>query len=219
MRSSPSSWRLAPDRHVAVCGDDLVLLDVAAGRYACIPGGGGLIQDVGEHFALEISDLIFAEGLAEAGWIAPGFAAQPRPVLRRPAQSLSIEAGHASGQDIRRMGQALIDVAAHYHGRSFAHLIATARRRRPVQDAADGQALAHQVGVFRALLPWAPFQGVCLYRSFLLLNLLRHAGLDAVWAFGVRTWPFEAHCWLQAGDLVLDDHLDHVAGYTPILVV
>ncbi len=219
MRSSPSSWRLAPDRHVAVCGDDLVFLDVAAGSYSCIPDGGELLQDLGEHFSLEIPEPTFGEALAEAGWITRGFAAQPRPALRRPARSLSIEAGKASAQDVWRMGQALSDVAAHNHGRSFAHLIATARRGRPVQGAADLQALAHQVGAFRALLPWVPFQGVCLYRSFLLLNFLRHAGLGAVWAFGVRTWPFEAHCWLQAGDLVLDDHLDHVAGYTPILVV
>ncbi|MDO9245452.1 MAG: lasso peptide biosynthesis protein, partial [Phenylobacterium sp.] len=164
-----------------------MLLDVAAGNYSCIPNGGELLQDLGEHFSLEIPESTFGDALAEAGWITRGFAAQPRAALRRPARSLSIEAGKASAQDVWRMGQALIDVAAHYHGRSFAHLIATARQRRPVQGAADVQALAHQVGVFRALLPWAPFQGVCLYRSFLLLNLLRHAGLDAVWAFGVRT--------------------------------
>lgn len=47
------------------------------------------------------------------------------------------------------------------------------------------------------------------------------AGLaDAlVWVFGVRTWPFAAHCWIQIGDLVVGDVLDRVRGYTPIRAV
>jgi hypothetical protein len=36
--------------------------------------------------------------------------------------------------------------------------------------------------------------------------------------FGVRTWPFHAHCWLQCDDVVLDDQADRVAAYAPILV-
>ena len=41
----------------------------------------------------------------------------------------------------------------------------------------------------------------------------------AVWVFGVRTWPFSAHCWLQIGDAVLDDDPERVGIYPPILAV
>jgi hypothetical protein len=51
----------------------------------------------------------------------------------------------------------------------------------------------------------------------MLLRLLHAKGLDAHWVFGVRTWPFQAHCWLQCEDLVLDDQPDRVRAFTPIM--
>ena len=48
---------------------------------------------------------------------------------------------------------------------------------------------------------------------------LRRHGHDARWVFGVRTWPFRAHCWLQRGEVVLDDDLETLVPLTPILVI
>ena len=42
-------------------------------------------------------------------------------------------------------------------------------------------------------------------------------GIATQWLFGVRTWPFAAHCWLQIGNLVVGDRLERVRFYTPIL--
>jgi hypothetical protein len=39
------------------------------------------------------------------------------------------------------------------------------------------------------------------------------------WVFGVQSRPFAAHCWLQLGGVVLNDTVDHVKRYTPIMVV
>ncbi len=79
--------------------------------------------------------------------------------------------------------------------------------------------LTASAAVFRELLPWVPFQGVCLFRSLMLRAFLRRSRLSATWVIGCRTWPFEAHCWLQSGDLVLDDTADHAASFTPLLAV
>jgi hypothetical protein len=35
----------------------------------------------------------------------------------------------------------------------------------------------------------------------------------------VQTRPFAAHCWVQHGDIVCNDTVEHVSGYTPIMVV
>ena len=48
--------------------------------------------------------------------------------------------------------------------------------------------------VFPALLAGSPSAGECLFRSYALLRFLRAGGCDARWVFGVRTWPFGAHC-------------------------
>jgi hypothetical protein len=39
------------------------------------------------------------------------------------------------------------------------------------------------------------------------------------WVFGVNADPFEAHCWVQAGNVVLNDTVAWVSGFTPIMVV
>ena len=72
---------------------------------------------------------------------------------------------------------------------------------------------------FRELLPWVPFQGECLFRSVMLQAYLRRRGLASALVIGCQTWPFEAHSWVQAGDLVLDDWVDHVLGFTPLLAI
>jgi hypothetical protein len=35
---------------------------------------------------------------------------------------------------------------------------------------------------------------------------------------GVSGRPFAAHCWVQVGDRVVNDTLDHVILFTPILI-
>ncbi|MFG6432123.1 lasso peptide biosynthesis B2 protein [Roseateles sp. LYH14W] len=59
----------------------------------------------------------------------------------------------------------------------------------------------------------------CLRDSLIMLRFLSSEGLYPRWVIGVRTRPFGAHSWLQAGSLVLNDLHETVRGYTPILVV
>lgn len=58
----------------------------------------------------------------------------------------------------------------------------------------------------------------CLPRSLALAHLLREAGSGAKLALGVMGQPFAAHAWVQDGDVVLNDTLDHVRLFTPILI-
>ena len=53
----------------------------------------------------------------------------------------------------------------------------------------------------------------------MLRRFLHRRGLDAAWVFGARTWPFAAHCWLQVGDVVINDRIDHVDRFAPVMVV
>jgi hypothetical protein len=59
----------------------------------------------------------------------------------------------------------------------------------------------------------------CLYDSLALLEYLAGNGIYADWVFGVQTRPFAAHCWVQNSDIVFNDTVEHVSGYTPIMVV
>jgi hypothetical protein len=125
------------------------------------------------------------------------------------------------GADVPPMLRSLIDVAQVYHGRPLSQVIAAAERSRVARQRnksseGDLERIAWSVARW---LPYAPLPPKCLLRSFLLLRTLHRHGLDATWVFGVTTWPFRAHCWLQVDDLVLDDDADRILGFEPIMVV
>nr|WP_246156507.1 lasso peptide biosynthesis B2 protein [Sphingorhabdus profundilacus] len=59
----------------------------------------------------------------------------------------------------------------------------------------------------------------CLARSLALSLCLASRGVRAHVVLGVRLAPFSAHCWAQAGDEVLNDSVEEVLRYKPILFI
>lgn len=59
----------------------------------------------------------------------------------------------------------------------------------------------------------------CLIRALTLYRHAQQRGHDARLVFGVHLHPFSAHCWVEQDDLILDDRVDHVRRFTPILVL
>jgi hypothetical protein len=219
--------RLAPDIHATARDEDLVVLDARGGSYFCLPGIAASVNLAAGSDRITLEDLELARLLSEAGLVTEAPPSVDVPRLAPPAQpSRDLMAERLPRASLAATLDAAVGLgvlARHYYGRPFSHLIATAHRpgRDPgaLMRGSPDEALIQRLLVFRRLLPWAPFQGVCLYRSFFLLTHLRRAGFDALWVFGVQTWPFEAHCWLQLGEVVLDDTADRAAAYTPIMVV
>lgn len=64
-----------------------------------------------------------------------------------------------------------------------------------------------------------PANRVCLLDSIALAAFLHRRRRHPRLVIGVTLAPFAAHCWLQAGDWVLNESVDHAASFTPILVV
>jgi hypothetical protein len=62
-------------------------------------------------------------------------------------------------------------------------------------------------------------RNACLFDSLALMLLLRRFRVCPRWIFGIRTGPFAAHCWLQHGNIVLNDTVENVRSYTPIMLV
>ena len=94
--------------------------------------------------------------------------------------------------------------------------------RRPtggVQEA-DPVRLRALVTAFARLRPlFYTLRSACLLDSLTLLHFLGAEGIHPDWVFGVKTEPFDAHCWVQQGELLLNDIPDRVRQYSPILVV
>jgi hypothetical protein len=94
-----------------------------------------------------------------------------------------------------------------------------ARAARGPQEV-DPVRLRSLVTAFARLRPlFYTLRLACLLDSLTLLHFLSAEGIHPDWVFGVKTEPFDAHCWVQLGELLLNDVPDRVRQYSPILVV
>lgn len=207
-----------PDHvHVARLGPDLVLIDVAADAYFCLADGAALMT-LGDHGEVDVavdetSTDLLAAGLLSLAPGRPRAGLPPRPTASvrgaRPARAPSLAriamAMRATFSARRRVSRG-----------GFGELLETARGDVSAPSSATPD-LIEAVAQFERLRPWLPVEGECLLRSYHLRAFLRACGLDASWVFGVRTWPFAAHCWLQVGETVLDEDLERLVAYTPIM--
>jgi hypothetical protein len=76
------------------------------------------------------------------------------------------------------------------------------------------------VASFNRLRPFAfTADTFCLYDSLALVEFLALHGSYPDWVIGVYTGPFAAHSWVQSHGFLFNGPIDHVARYTPILVV
>lgn len=212
------SLRFSSRTFAACCGEDLILLDTKAGSYACLPGCAPLVGLSPGNSSVAIFDKDLAEGLMQIGAVEEGEGA-PRHAVAPAERDLTF-AGSTSLRisDVGAMLAALAGMAVTYWRVPFGQMIEGVEARG-TGICSEEPWLIPAARAFGRMLPWVPAQGVCLYRSFYLLAFLRRRGLSASWVFGVQTYTFEAHCWLQAGDLVLGDHVEHVRGFAPILAL
>lgn len=59
----------------------------------------------------------------------------------------------------------------------------------------------------------------CLYRSALLFRYLSRRNIACQLHIGVRAAPFSAHCWVSINGFVLNEHLETVNEFRPILSI
>jgi hypothetical protein len=75
------------------------------------------------------------------------------------------------------------------------------------------------VSVFNGLRLIYPRSYLCLFDSLALIHFLARFHVYPDWVFGVNADPFEAHCWVQADGVVLNDTVQRVSGFTPIMYI
>lgn len=191
-------------------GDHLVFLDLESDRYFRLPR---------EREQTCLTTLA-KEGLAD--WRQP--AVLPRPEDWRSPRTSSPA---RDGGDFRlaRVARALWvqrRIERRFAAGAFLSVLQDLRRTRMRCDAPHEELSEGGKAVVRAfeharLLRSAADR--CLARSVALAGCLAASGDECHVVLGVTSPPFSAHCWAQKGDLVLNDSLEEVQRYTPILVV
>ncbi len=206
---------LKTDVHVAVIEDDAVFLDVARDAYLCVPGGGPAFTGADSQLRLRPGPL--ALKLQAAGMADEGPAKARRALPEHPRRSIihDVRAEPLRLPDLWRLAGALRDLRKVQQSPGLAPYLDLADDDPSLSG--DPERLQSAARLFHDLVVWAPFDGECLQRSALLMAWLHRRGLRADWVFGVRLWPFSAHCWVQCDDVCLNDDFERLQAFTPIL--
>jgi len=217
-------YGLSPHVHLADVDGDLVLMDTRHNQYFCIARDaaaavrGELVG--GNRFR---GHLALLGELEAAGLYGSQDSVQPFQAVPHLAEvDIFGELPDAlSFGDMLALTRAAARAWCRLRLGRPSDWLETARHRNRMarhteMAAARVHALARRSYLARALFPGA---ARCLPNSMLLLELLDLNGLGARWVFGVRTFPFEAHCWVEHEGVILNDTIDHVRWYTPIVAV
>lgn len=217
---------LKPDVYFCLANDVPVFLDVTADRYVTLPTdlsdrflailcktGSPLSCDMEAVELLETG--LFIETTERSEEIAP----TGHPLPTRSALEFDLPMAHLSRVAVAGISQ-LFTTARRKTSTLSQNLEALRQRREPSQLGEAMQAKAYEcVHAFLMTRRLVPTQNRCLQRSIALIEFLSWHGIFPTLVIGVRMQPFGAHAWAQMEDVVLNDYLDEVLVYTPILAV
>lgn len=221
-------YRLGKNWSFCVPEEQVVLMDVASNTYVMLPPSlAASFERLCSPEPLDDRDAQPLEKLIRTGIIAQ----QKTDGVLVPC-SLPVEPVRGfeeqdrlgwSTHDMLRAILALGRTRHLLHHHDFAGTLARIRERKHgsgvVMAAGEDHRALQIASTFDRLNALVTRHDQCLLRSLAMIDCLLANGVRANLVFAVATRPFRAHCWVQHGDLVLNDTLEGIGNYTPILVI
>lgn len=215
-----------PGLHACNPGGSLVFLDVAGDRYfalgetatnACLrliddpanaPGDSTIVDDL---LARDIIRRVEDD-------IRPALCP---PTLRVVSCARDLPPGRARpGAVAAALGRSFWAIVELKTGSLDGALASVMRAKRSVPCSITPIAeLAVFAGVFAQADRTITALDRCLPRSIALARTMIAAGVAPDLILGVKLRPFEAHCWVQHGNVLVSDDPGTIAPFTPILAV
>jgi hypothetical protein len=231
-------YLLAPHVFPCVSGQHVVLMDLERDKYVAVVPAHRLARWVrgwpvgaapapGIHNLDREPDALIARMLAHGMLVTdpslgkpavPVTVVRPERTLVEPEFDTRPRAGVAH---LRRFAGSWLKAQLSLKLSPIQSIVEAVRERKARLEkrapAADARALVMAFARLRPL--FYTLRAACLLDSLTLLNFLSADGICPDWVFGVKTEPFDAHCWVQQGEVLLNDVPDRVRQYSPILVV
>lgn len=219
-------YRLRDQLSACVVGGQAIFLDVDADRYFRLPDA--LERAFLAYAASPLEAPVFP--LVEHGILVPAAPEADTDQERMPPplrSALEMPDQH-SGCGVAAVAEVLATLwqcRRALRTQRFARVLAQTssdrerRCRARLPHAPREQALLNAVRRFRHARPYIPIAPCCLPDSLALTRFLARRALHSRIVIGVAGEPFSAHCWVQAGDLVLNETVGCASAHTVIRVV
>jgi hypothetical protein len=236
-------YLLAPHVYPCVSGQHVVLMDLERDKYvAVIPAHrlaawvrgwpvGSMQTPDPPHEAESGADALVSQMLAHGMLVSdPHVGKLAVPVVTTRAASSLVEfdldsRGRTGAALLGRFGRSYLQAQLSLKLRPIQAIVEATRDRKTRRamrglTEPDPARLRVLVSAFTRLRPlFYTLRSACLLDSLTMMHFLGAEGIHPDWVFGVKTEPFDAHCWVQHGEVVLNDAPDRVRQYSPILVV
>lgn len=221
-------YRLGKNWSFCVPEDQVILMDIASNTYVMLPPSlASSFDRLRKQEPLDSRDMPGMAKLLQAGIIAQQEQQGAILPCSLPVEpTCGFDERDLPGWSARDLLQAILALGrAHYALRrhDLAGILAQIRDQKEsfggaARPSTDRRARAIAAAFYR-LNALVTRYDQCLLRSLAMMRCLLAHRVPANLVFGVATRPFRAHCWVQHGDLVLNDTLEGIGNYTPILVV
>lgn len=228
-------------KHAFAClsGTSVVLLDLKADRYLALDASRACALDglvagwpslamAASSPSANAGDRI-AASMVKRGLLtsepSQGKTLTPPPVAEPVDTAIDLADAHETPLRLKHLlsfAVALTTAGFNLRFRSMQWIVDDVRRRRVKVLGGDDQdelSVRDQARLFDRMRAFTyNTRDACLLDSLAMLYFLLREGLQPQWVIGVRSSPsFMAHSWLQHGGTVLNDSIDHVSVYTPIM--
>jgi Transglutaminase-like superfamily len=235
-------YLLAAHVYPCISGQHVILMDLERDKYVAVlpahrlarwvlgwPVGAAVEADA-PHDGEAGTDALVSQMLAHGMLVTDPHVGKPAvPVTTTRPQHSLVEFDldtrpQASAAQLWRFGGSCLRAQISLKLRPIQSIVEAVRerksRRAQSPQEADPVRLRSLVTAFARLRPlFYTLRCACLLDSLTLLHFLSAEGIHPDWVFGVKTEPFDAHCWVQLGEVLLNDIPDRVRQYSPILVV
>lgn len=205
------------------CNRTYIFLDAAADKYFGMVGSTATVfRSFVSGNALSAAEI---ETLHAAGITAPASEPVITMEMRLPLPLNQHEAALTGALTLGRTISAVMAIRQarrRIRKRRIADIFAELRTQRDAIDDRRCQPMPHVASILRAFEHtrlWIASADQCLPRTYALVRSLARCNYPAVFVIGVRSDPFQAHCWAQHGTDVLNDSPEEVAKFTPILAI
>jgi hypothetical protein len=217
-------FMLRPELSFCHVSERVLFLDTQRDRYFCLsPGPEAAFVRLVAGSDLSAADLSAVERLRAGGLLHDTeLVAAPQPCRPppEPMGSLLDEFGKARPRQVAAALTALVwsRIALKLVGlgqvlRDLERCKAIGTMPWPMIDL-----LATATAFQQATLLASPLDQ-CLIRSLAIARRLAACGIRPDLVIGVKLQPFAAHCWVQHETMLVNDRIDVVRDFTPILVV
>ncbi|HEX4693592.1 lasso peptide biosynthesis B2 protein [Sphingomonas sp.] len=202
-------------------GERLVFLDVPGDRYFCLatPLERAIARMADDAADADPADDAVARLIERGILVASGHPVVPCDLSLDPADSLLDGGAIAETGAAIRAAANLWASIVRVKRRSLRHNLRAIALRRRAADPPQARSLAQIAAAFDRASGWTSSHDRCLPQSLAVARAALSAGHDVRVVLGVSLGPFFAHCWVQQGATVVNDRVDLVRRFTPILVV